>query len=219
MLQEFESLSKRQKVGGETSLVCLDSFIEFANDVKTNIERNPHIASELLESTRQKLKLMTAQLADNQKEMMSSVTKFIKWTEKQKQFKADAFETWDPDAMNENHKLLDLAIAQHFIREGQFEIAAVFEQEAKVTPSIEMKEQFSEMYHIIQEIKEGNLVPAISWCEESKVHLDKIGSSLHFSLHKTRFLSLVSQSQIKEALLYAKANFNKYGRKYSTGTN
>lgn len=101
----------------------------------------------------------------------------------------------------------------HLLREGQFEVAGTFLEEAHrsppqpaltpVTPhphsdesditslkSRELQEKFSDMYSILHELKSRNLLPAIEWARTNSSALEKRGSNLEFELSKLQFIWL-----------------------------
>ena len=105
----------------------------------------------------------------------------------------------------------------HLLREGQFSVASTFLKEAEpqsnatetlaqdVTMqdtwekdmadaklhSVELQEQFADMYHILHELKqERNLAPAIQWARNHSKSLDHRGSNLEFELCRLQFVAL-----------------------------
>lgn len=125
---------------------------------------------------------------------------------------------WDPRAIEGKEKLLNIAIAQHFIRNGQFQIAGIFEKEADAHVPLHIKEQFAEMYQIVEEIKKENLTAAINWCARLKPRLQAIGSSLEFQLHRTCFIKLLAAGKVQDAIAYGKANFSGHGATHMKGS-
>lgn len=107
----------------------------------------------------------------------------------------------------------------HLLREGQFDVATKFVEEANAHPpqpeptagtpnpsmneswekdmatdtfnSQKLQQQFSEMYHVLHELRqEKNLSPAISWAREHRDKLEVRGSNLEFELCKLQFICL-----------------------------
>lgn len=56
--------------------------------------------------------------------------------------------------------------------------------------SEELRRQFGSMYHILKELKERNLLPAIQWGKDNRQHLDERGSDLLFELVQMQFIHL-----------------------------
>jgi E3 ubiquitin-protein transferase RMND5 len=64
--------------------------------------------------------------------------------------------------------ILHTSIVLHFIREGRFELASKFAQEAHVDIPESFKTQFIAMYQILEALKAGSLDLAISWARERR---------------------------------------------------
>lgn len=84
-----------------------------------------------------------------------------------------------------------------------------------------MQEKFSEMYQILTELKDRNLVPAIEWARVNSSKLETTGSNLEFELGKLQFVWLFKGSEINGlpddrnngqagALAYARKHFNRF---------
>jgi hypothetical protein len=141
--------------------------------------------------------------------------------------------------------LISRAIGMHFLREGQFSVASTFLNESVqddsrspavlISPnqgeprkmhagkdpmrSKALREQFSEMYHILDEMKTSrNLEPATKWARSHRVELEQRGSNLEFDLCRLQFVWLFEQATLQNglagqtsrqmaALAYAKKHF------------
>lgn len=120
--------------------------------------------------------------------------------------------------------LINRAIAMHLLREGQFDVASTFVEEARRHPphpeptmntpnpqrtdsweqdlaegtfnSENLQRQFADMYHILHELRnERNLQPAIQWARERSDILEARGSNLEFELCRLQFVCLFVQAQ------------------------
>ena len=107
----------------------------------------------------------------------------------------------------------------HLLREGQFSVASTFIDEASRNPprpeptpgtpnpyaqeawerdamngtfnSEKLQMQFSEMYHILHELRvQKNLTPAIEWARDRSNLLETRGSNLEFELCRLKFVCL-----------------------------
>eukprot|EP01119_Soliformovum_irregulare_P021630 TRINITY_DN7242_c0_g1_i2.p1 TRINITY_DN7242_c0_g1~~TRINITY_DN7242_c0_g1_i2.p1 ORF type:complete len:175 (-),score=30.35 TRINITY_DN7242_c0_g1_i2:31-555(-) len=58
-------------------------------------------------------------------------------------------------------ELINRILAQHFFRQGQFDVGQTFVEEAHVQVDHSLKEPFMEMYKIVEAINAHNLQPAI----------------------------------------------------------
>jgi hypothetical protein len=107
----------------------------------------------------------------------------------------------------------------HLLREGQFDVASTFVEEARRQPphpeptlntpnpyireawekdlaegtfsSEKLQQQFADMYHILHQLRnERNLKPAIQWARERSELLEARGSNLEFELCRLQFVRL-----------------------------
>ncbi|TVY62713.1 LisH domain-containing protein [Lachnellula suecica] len=122
---------------------------------------------------------------------------------------------FDIDGLASRPALINRAIAMHLLREGQFQVASTFLEEAQENPpqhspmpgtpnsfydiedteltslkSRELQDKFSNMYTILNQLKARNLHPAIEWARENSEELEKRGSNLEFELSKLQFVWL-----------------------------
>ncbi|XP_057307951.1 E3 ubiquitin-protein ligase RMND5A-like [Hydractinia symbiolongicarpus] len=104
----------------------------------------------------------------------------------------------------ESSELLNKAISEHFLRQGQVDVAEKLIREAGLTFDHEHKEPFMELNYILNECKEKNLEPALKWAISHHSELLAKGSSLEFKLHKLKFIDYLSNKRYKEALEYSK---------------
>lgn len=118
----------------------------------------------------------------------------------------------------------------HLLREGQFDVASTFIQEATRHPphpeptpntpnpylreswekdlaegtfnSEELQQKFAQMYHILHELRiQRNLQPAIQWARQRSAELEGRGSNLEFELCRLQFVCLFdSHSQDSDAM-------------------
>ncbi|KAJ3956551.1 hypothetical protein N0V92_006892 [Colletotrichum tropicale] len=152
----------------------------------------------------------------------------------------------DYDAMASYPSLINRAVAMHMLREGQFSVASTFLREAHERPppraaspnghspndleadihslqSQELQDKFANMYSILHELKNRNLVPAIEWAQLNGYDLEARGSNLEFELSKLQFVWLFKGPEInglpddppgsngrEGALAYAQANFGRF---------
>ncbi|MCJ1267130.1 E3 ubiquitin-protein transferase rmnd5b [Lobaria immixta] len=169
-----------------------------------------------------------------------------------KKFKDKPLPTTDYDALSSHPSLINRAIAMHLLREGQFSVASKFLEDATIdAPRIESKsgdsnpyatlehelgidsrqsealrEQFSNMYRILHELKnQRNLLPAIEWARSNSNALELRGSNLEFELERLQFVWLFSggpypndHNSVVEgqslALEYARREFGHFQGRY-----
>lgn len=137
----------------------------------------------------------------------------------------------------------------HLLREGQFGVASTFldevlenrphpipipgapaptetkEPDLSALRSQDLQEKFTNMYTILHELRQKNLLPAIEWARQNSADLEKRGSNLEFELIKLQFIWLFqgsavnglpddSSNGIQGALDYARANFPRFQAQY-----
>jgi hypothetical protein len=134
-------------------------------------------------------------------------------------FKDKPLPSADNDALSSHPSLINRAIAMHLLREGQFDVASTFVDEASRQPphpeptlntpnpyireawekdlaegtfnSEKLQQQFADMYHILHQLRnERNLQPAIQWARERSDVLEARGSNLEFELCRLQFVCL-----------------------------
>lgn len=156
----------------------------------------------------------------------------------------------DIDALSAYPPLINRAIYLHLLREGLFDVASTFHTEALEREMVErniaqamgsdytlehplgmnkkheesMTEQFSNMYHILSELKDNhNLQPAIDWARKNEAALETRGSHLEFELCRLQFVNLFLDRRPEDqfefdapmrALQYAQTEFQSFRGKY-----
>lgn len=113
---------------------------------------------------------------------------------------------------------LNQAILMHFARSGHFDIAHGFMKEAHISVQLELLEQFSVMYEIVQALLKKDLSAAIAWTFSKRKELLARGSNLEFVLHKVQFVRILLKTNDPSlALAYARDNLSVFGDRYFTG--
>jgi hypothetical protein len=142
-------------------------------------------------------------------------------------FKDKPLPSAENDALSSHPSLINRAIAMHLLREGQFDVASTFVEEARRQPphpeptlntpnpyireawekdlaegtfsSEKLQQQFADMYHILHQLRnERNLKPAIQWARERSELLEARGSNLEFELCRLQFVRLFDTSSSNE---------------------
>lgn len=164
----------------------------------------------------------------NLKPVNSGLSKYGKALDKK--FKDKPLPSAENDALSSHPSLINRAIAMHLLREGQFDVASTFVQEAHRHPphpeptlstpspsaradsweqdlaegtfnSENLQRQFADMYHILHQLRnERNLEPAIQWARERSDILEQRGSNLEFELCRLQFVCLFVQNQEDDSM-------------------
>ncbi|EXJ59939.1 hypothetical protein A1O7_04087 [Cladophialophora yegresii CBS 114405] len=154
------------------------------------------------------------------------------------------------DALSSHPTLINRAIYLHLLREGLFDVASTLHSEAVERQRTQqetarhlgldvpmdhplgldksseesMQEQFSNMYHILSELKNNhNLQPAIDWARNNAAALEARGSNLEFELCRLQFVNLFLDRREEDqyefeapmrALQYAQTEFQSFRGRY-----
>eukprot|EP00511_Aplanochytrium_stocchinoi_P002006 CAMPEP_0204843876 /NCGR_PEP_ID=MMETSP1346-20131115/48237_1 /ASSEMBLY_ACC=CAM_ASM_000771 /TAXON_ID=215587 /ORGANISM="Aplanochytrium stocchinoi, Strain GSBS06" /LENGTH=524 /DNA_ID=CAMNT_0051983097 /DNA_START=178 /DNA_END=1752 /DNA_ORIENTATION=+ len=93
-------------------------------------------------------------------------------------------------------------IADHLLRQGYPSSANMLAEKENISDIVD-NVVFNNVYHISKQLRDGNIDPALQWCEQRKSRLKRMQSSLEFELRRIAFLQLVCQEKHEEAVYYA----------------
>ncbi|ORX57273.1 hypothetical protein BCR36DRAFT_279244 [Piromyces finnis] len=203
---EFEKLVKKQKLTCDQTQVNIDKLINQINDAKQKIENDSSQSSTTLTILTSKLKTLSSQVIDNHKELHSSISKYSKSIDKKLKINLDTI--WKPNVLLGKEDILNSILMSHFVREGQFELAEIFSKESNIPISDEMKNQFQDLFNIVEAIKKKDLKLALNWASEKRYLLKKNNSNLEFELHKLQYIQFLISGDTFSAIQYAKKNFS-----------
>ncbi|XP_066926710.1 E3 ubiquitin-protein ligase RMND5A-like isoform X2 [Clytia hemisphaerica] len=100
--------------------------------------------------------------------------------------------------------LLNEAIVEHLMRQGQEETANKLIEESELSLPPNSEYAFNEINTILNAFREKNIEPALSWAVSHHEELKSMHSELEFKLHKLKFLTLLRSGFFKEALYYSR---------------
>ncbi|KAH8486446.1 hypothetical protein H0E87_025454 [Populus deltoides] len=210
----FDRVAKKQKMSGSKTQEVLAQMIrEIENSLE--IIKAEHFGSEVdCKSVFGELKKKLldiaplSQLEGTQKELNIALSKYPKQLEKS--FNPDiskAYRNIDFDAHTVNQ-----IIAGHFYRQGLFDVGDCFINEANVPESTAaMKSLFSEMYLILEAMKNKNLEPALNWATANSNMLKENGSDLLLKLHCLQFVEILQGGSRSKALSYVRTHISPFG--------
>merc|ERR1739838_31632 len=114
------------------------------------------------------------------------------------------------------HKLLDMAMCEHFFRNGNPAVAESLISEANLSIDPTWKSSFTEINTIVDSLKLKNVDAALSRAVKEREHLNKNNSQLEFKLHRLKFLSIVKRGSVcrKQAIAYLK-NFEIFASQHN----
>jgi hypothetical protein len=210
----FDRVAKKQKMSGsKTQEVVAQMILEIENSLE--IIKAEHFGSEVdcksvFGELKKKLLEIAplSQLEGTQKELNIALSKYPKQLEKS--FNPDiakAYRNIDFDAHTVNQ-----IIAGHFYRQGLFDVGDCFINEANVPESTAaMKSLFSEMYLILEAMKNKNLEPALNWATANSNKLKENGSDLLLKLHCLQFVEILQGGSRSKALSYVRTHISPFG--------
>lgn len=126
---------------------------------------------------------------------------------------------WGTENSGEKLKVLNEIVAEHFIREGRFDIADTFCKESGTVLPEELLENFSTLVSVVQAIDKGDLEPAIKWVEKYSSRIDESKSHLDFCLYRARYIQILTKPieqeydwkhNILKAQAFAKSKLSKF---------
>ncbi|CAG8479418.1 1428_t:CDS:2 [Racocetra fulgida] len=120
------------------------------------------------------VELLTSQMSDDHKEFQKTISRYEKVIDKK--WKQDITIASNPDAFVDKEQVLQRTIALHFIRQGKFKLVDTFMQDTQLMDiTIDLQEQFDNMYKILDAIDNFNLRPALEWAKSKRKELEQRG--------------------------------------------
>ncbi|TVY49837.1 LisH domain-containing protein [Lachnellula occidentalis] len=193
------------------SIQDVDKILEQLEAARESIVQDPHSASFTLAKLQNPLKHGFDKVNEDLKKVHKGQSAYGRALDKNLPHKELPF---DINGLASRPTLINRAISMHLLREGQFQVASTFLDEAQDNPpqpspmpgtpsfseidetelpslkSRELQDKFSNMYTILNELKAQNLHPAIEWARANSQELEKRGSNLEFELSKLQFVWL-----------------------------
>ncbi|CCG85099.1 protein of unknown function [Taphrina deformans PYCC 5710] len=163
-------------------------------------------------SSKQVIDRFQKSIAEDQKETYNAQVKHGKAITKR--FKVDLTAATRPEIFAGKQHLINNAIALNFIRQGQFEIALAFAEEAQLNIDQKLVQRFESMYSIIRSLEKDDLSEAIRWAAENRQMLEERNSTLEFQLHKTQFGRIFQSSHVFQCIEYAQKNFAMFANRH-----
>ncbi|TPX69058.1 hypothetical protein SpCBS45565_g02660 [Spizellomyces sp. 'palustris'] len=205
---DFEKVSQKQHASITEVDSILQTLINAFTEAATAIQSDPTSLNSTMALLKQKTAATSKSLSSQQEDVRRLAMRHDKTL--RGSFKTDLNNIWDPRAFDRKEEVMNRTIAMHFIREGRFNLAETFIQEAGLNVPEQLKEQFAEMYQILEAMRAGQLEPAIRWAATHREELQRKSSGLEFQLLKLQFMKFLTNEQPEIALNYAKANFGRF---------
>lgn len=205
----FERVVKKQKLSSSKSQEVIHQVgceieqalteILSAQDPSSPVDQRS-ILAEL------KLKLNAVgpvqQLEGSHKELNLSLSKYTKLLER----------SLNPDIskayrdVDFDHHIVNQLIANHFYRQGLFDLGDGIIDEAGEPDLTILKSQFLVMHQILEAMKVKNLEPALNWICANREKLNQNGVNLELRLHSLQFLEILRNDRQADALKYARTH-------------
>ncbi|KAJ2843399.1 hypothetical protein J3B02_005279 [Coemansia erecta] len=224
IIRDCEKLAKHQSSSSTKILASIDQAIKALQTACNNIASSSNSTTnnngsgslipntEDLVQAKQQVEKAQSVSDEHIKDLYSNVSKYGKHVEKA--FKLDLSVVGESRAFEDKRDELGYAILQHFLREGDFLLAAEFSSENSLDLPQETRMRFEQMYRIVTLMRSDahELGDAIAWAVERRDELDAQGNGLEFILHRLRFLQLVEKGLATDALDYARQWFPRYSK-------
>lgn len=228
------SASKKSQIGDRTQ-----DIIDHLESARDAIVADPASAQTTLAKVQNPIKSSFDGIFSSLKDVHGTHSKYARALDKV--FREKPLPSSEIDALSSQPSLVNRAIYLHLLREGLFDVASKFHEEASErqksqqeaatklgmdismehplgldrTLSENMQEQFTKMYQILTELREShNLQPAIEWARSNSDALEIRGSNLEFELCRLKYIMLFLSGGQMEALTYAQQEFQHFRGRY-----
>jgi len=185
----------------------IDDAISFIEQLRNSISEAPEDAEvtpgqitllrDALSKTREKLQRLTT----DHRDLHGSVSKVGKSIDRNLIADFTATSRLDLFESEQNIKLLDNIIAQHFHRQGMDDIAESLIIESGLKQEEITPEPYAELHRIWEAIQNQNLTPALEWTTRYSKELEEKHSTLEFKLHRLAFMQILQNKSDDICLL------------------
>ncbi|KAG6337209.1 hypothetical protein ID866_1881 [Astraeus odoratus] len=176
----------------------LDSLLQTLFQVKDRLEAGT-ISEDTFALLAQTVEAKRKDIEEKQKEIYSAIMRLGKALDKSF---TQSLPAYDPLFASDNAKAsLDLVVAMHLLRTGQFSTAETFIQESGVIIDAQLRGKFEELHRILTALRKQDIGPALE------------SSPLEFYLHRSQYIRLLfacSPPNYQPALSYAHATLRNY---------
>ncbi|GAX82856.1 hypothetical protein CEUSTIGMA_g10282.t1 [Chlamydomonas eustigma] len=213
VVEEAKKVSRRQGETQRETEKVIQNLQLLIEDVKARILNGESVKC-VLERVGEQLGGELKKAVTQTKDLHSAIGKLGKALEKAMDLQLDICKAYREIPID--HVTLNKVIAEHFFREGRFEVGTQFAAEACVQATESLKLPYTAMHSILLQIKGRNLQPALEWALEHRKQLSSDGSpsSFEFRLHSLNFIATLKTSGQQAALSYAKLNFESYQHQF-----
>mmetsp|Transcript_2254 Transcript_2254/g.5059 ORF Transcript_2254/g.5059 Transcript_2254/m.5059 type:complete len:392 (+) Transcript_2254:89-1264(+) len=215
-LDEAGKVIKKQKTCDSKVSVCIDQLIDAVSNARASLLADPNLSTEVaMQQLSKKLDEMGVMKEMNSqvKDLHSSVNKLSKALDRTFDSQLDICKALRDAPMDE--ATINQVIAEHFYREGRFEIGDVFAREAGIPHADALKQPYIAMHEILSQIKSGQLDSALQWAVDNQAKLSSDGpSAFEFKLHSLNFIRILKHQGQQSALMYSKKHFQRFQKRH-----
>lgn len=213
-LDEAGKVVKKQKTCADKSSALVDQVEGLVRAAIAQLEAGMDVDSEEVSRVAAELHKQleeagcVKELNSLTKELHGAVGKLGKALEKAFDLEADVCRAMRPVPAG-CAKTLSQILAEHFYREGRFDLGDLLAAEAQLPNPESLKGPYSAMHAILTQVRAHNLDPALQWAIEHRPQLDPDGgpSAFEFKLHSLNFINTLTTAGRARALAYAKQHF------------
>ncbi|KAL4074481.1 CTLH/CRA C-terminal to lish motif domain-containing protein [Scleroderma yunnanense] len=210
-LAKLRAVSEGTSKGKNPSIEhSLDSLLQTLYQVKGRLEART-TTEDTFALLAQTVEARKKEIDEKQKEIYNAIARVGKAFDKTF---PQALPAYDPLFSSDNAKSsLDLIIAMHFLRTGQFSTAETFIQESGVVIDATLRGKFEELYSILTALRQQDIQPALEWSRENREFLRSRSSPLEFYLHRSQYIRLLlacDPPDYQPALSYANATLRNF---------
>ncbi|XP_071707078.1 protein RMD5 homolog [Rutidosis leptorrhynchoides] len=208
----FDGVIKKQTLSSSKCEEVIEQIIQEIEQTLSGLKSSQPDHKIILGELKTKLMEIAplGQLERTQKELNLVLSKYTKLLEK----------NFNPD-ISKSYRNVDFDIhtinqivASHFYREGMFDVADFFVNEAHEEYIMDSKRHYFEMYEILESMKSRDLGPALKWATTNREKLRENGSDIELKLHRLQFMKILQHGSRDEALKYGQTNFSSFANQH-----
>ncbi|XP_050364569.1 protein RMD5 homolog [Argentina anserina] len=109
-----------------------------------------------------------------------------------------------------DYHIVNQLIANHFYRQGLFDVGDGMIEEAGEPELAIVKSQFSVMHQLLEAMKVKNIEPALNWIRANREQLNHDGLNLELKLHTLQFVEIIQYGNRGDALKYAQTQLTPF---------
>lgn len=111
---------------------------------------------------------------------------------------------------------LQRVLWEHLLKDGRFTLCDVFEKEAGIIETKELKESYKKLHAVVEDLKQRDLESALQWAISHRSEISQTDRPSHFEfqLHRLRFLTILKTEGQSKALEYCRMHLPQFVQDY-----